>query len=130
MNSAVMAMRGPNTAVGESGAGLVLSVEESERHTKERMAAMKKHIDLSSTGECESVIGTERTNQASHTAGIANSTHTFHQMNVVVLRASCGVAVSVREGTAVPCATYLSPTGGFVHTSHGAKADDVDTAER
>jgi hypothetical protein len=45
-NRDVMAMRGPSIAVGESGAGLVLSVEEPERHTKERMAAMKKNMDL------------------------------------------------------------------------------------
>jgi hypothetical protein len=75
-------------------------------------------------------MGAGKTNQASHTAGIANRTHTFHQMNVVVLRASCGVAVSVREWMTAPRATYLSPTGSFVHTSHGAKTDNVDTAER
>jgi hypothetical protein len=74
-------------------------------------------------------MGAGRTNQASHTAGIANRTHTFHQMSVVVLRASCGVAVSLRGWMAAPRATYLSPSGGFIHTSHGAKADNVDAAE-
>jgi hypothetical protein len=37
--------------MGESGVGLGLSVEESERHTKERMATMKKNMDLQGTGE-------------------------------------------------------------------------------
>jgi len=80
-----MAIRGPRIALGESGAGLDESVDEPERQTKERIAVMKKNIA-----------------QASQTAGMANRTHTFHQMNVVVFRASSAQRVALYMLLMVP----------------------------
>jgi hypothetical protein len=65
---------------------------EPVRQTKERMVTMNMIIDLRIKLERRRlhVVGPDRGGayQASQTAGIASSTHTFHRIAVLVRRAS------------------------------------------
>jgi len=64
---------------------------------------------------------------ASHTAGIARSTQTFQQIDVVLFRASWnGRNLSIQlNGNDKD--KYLGPFGGPVHAPHRSKSHNINT---